>query len=300
MVESNFYADTEGVYHIRNAAGLREFGVSVNNETNYAGKTILLDDDIDLSGENWTSIDASKYQLKNAIIDGQNHTIRNMTVCGYTLLSNNKLYGFGFIGNLKGAITIKNVAFDNASVRAIDAEFNGNIGSIVLGYTHDETLFENVTVTNSTVSGYGKIGILLGMGSTPGVKVSFKNCVSKNNTIYGCYDLGGLAGMIMRGNGQDNTSVQDCTVENITVNFDSACTFENLENVAVNFKDNDETSGTVISKTVSGKYAVIDGYYWVTYGDYYVSYGKSSYDAPITTEGYNKAIANSEWAVNKT
>ena len=185
-------------------------------------------------------------------------------------------------------------------MRATEAEFNGNIGSIVLGYTHDETLFENVTVTNSTVSGYGKIGILLGMGSTPGVKVSFKNCVSKDNTINGCYDLGGLAGMIMRGNGQDNTSVQACTVENITVNFDPAGTFENLENVAVNFRDNDEASGTVISKTVSGKYAVINGYYWVTYGDYYVSYGKSSYDAPITTEGYDKAIANSEWAVNKT
>ena len=300
VVESNFYADTEGVYHIRNAAGLREFGASVNNETSYDGKTILLDDDIDLSGENWTSIDASKYQLKNATINGQNHTIRNMTVCGYTVVSSNRLYGFGFIGNLKGAITIKNVAFDNASVRATEAEFNGNIGSIVLGYTHDETLFENVTVTNSTVSGYGKIGILLGMGSTPGVKVSFKNCVSKDNTINGCYDLGGLAGMIMRGNGQDNTSVQACTVENITVNFDPAGTFENLENVAVNFMDNDEASGTVISKTVSGKYAVIDGYYWVTYGDYYVSYGKSSYDAPITTEGYDKAIANSEWAVNKT
>ncbi len=298
IVESDFYADAEGAYHIRNAAGLREFGASVNDETSYAGKTILLDDDIDLSGENWTPINAGKNQLSGATIDGQNHTIRNMTVCGYTVLSGNSAYGFAFIGNMKGQITIQNITFDSANVRAIEADFNGNIGSVVLGYTYNETLLKNVSVINSTVSGYGKIGVMLGMGANPGVKVTFENCVSKDNTINGLYDLGGLAGMIIRGNGVDNTVVTNCTVENITVNLEPGTEIVELD-VTATFKSNDKPDGEDFEKAVTGKYAVVGGYYWATYGDYYVTYGNSSYDAPITTEGYEMCIANSEWAVNK-
>lgn len=46
-------------------------------------------------------------------------------------------------------------------------QFAGNVGGIVLGYTYGTTLFENVSVTNSSIWGYGKIGILLGMGADP-------------------------------------------------------------------------------------------------------------------------------------
>lgn len=159
--------------------------------------------------------------------------------------------------------------------------------------SYGTTLFENVSVTNSSIWGFGKIGILLGMGADPGVKVTFKDCVSKNNTIHAAYDMGGLAGMIQRGNGVDNASVENCTVENITVDYYEECV--DVQGKAT-LKENDKNGADVI-KEVSGKYWVNGGYYWGGYADYYVSYGDSSYDAPV--EGYSMRLANSEYCVNK-
>ncbi len=162
--------------------------------------------------------------------------------------------------------------------------------------SYGTTLFENVSVTNSSIWGFGKIGILLGMGADPGVKVTFKDCVSKNNTIHAAYDMGGLAGMIQRGNGVDNASVENCTVENITVDYYNKGTYVDVKGTAT-LKSNDQPSGSDVSKAIDGKYLDEAGYYWCAYGDYYVSYGHSSYDAPV--EGYSKRLANSEYCVNK-
>lgn len=134
------------------------------------------------------------------------------------------------------------------------------------------------------------------MGADPGVKVTFKDCVSKNNTIHAAYDMGGLAGMIQRGNGVDNARVENCTVENITVDFDPSSTYVDVKGTAT-LKSNDQPSGTDMTKAIDGKYLDERGYYWCAYGDYYVSYGNSSYDAPV--EGYRMRLANSEYCVNK-
>lgn len=133
-------------------------------------------------------------RLSGIVVNGNGHTIRNMKVRGCT---NSSVYGAGFIGDINGAVTVKDIAFDGADVFFVNyakPQFAGNVGGVVLGYTYGTTLFENVSVTNSSIWGFGKIGILLGMGADPGVKVTFKDCVSKNNTIHAAYDMGGLAG----------------------------------------------------------------------------------------------------------
>ena len=169
-----------------------------------------------------------------------------------------------------------------------------------MGYTYGTTVFNNVFVVDSTIYGFGKIGAILGMGADPGVSVTFNNCVSKNNTIGAVYDMGGLAGLVIRGNGQDNTTVENCTVDNITVKLSTAYRYVDLDNVSATFKTNDKPSGEDTNKTISGKYWNSDDtYYYGGYADYYVSYGDSSYDPPITTEGYNAYLANSEYHVNK-
>ena len=43
--------------------------------------------------------------------------------------------------------------------------YYGNVGSIVLAYAYGTTTFDNVRVVNSSLNGYGKIGMLLGMGA---------------------------------------------------------------------------------------------------------------------------------------
>lgn len=64
-------------------------------------------------------------------------------------------YGIGFIGDLNGSLTIKNLTFDG--VQVIDA--NGGTGSnysqhyagVVVGHTDAKLKLENVNVSNSKV-----------------------------------------------------------------------------------------------------------------------------------------------------
>ena len=287
------------VVTVASAEELALFAKEVTDDgKNYSGYTLDLANDVDLGEYLWKPINGYK-RLSGIVVNGNGHTIRNMKVRGYTNSSDNSLYGAGFIGDINGAVTVKDIAFDGADVFFVNyakPQFAGNVGGVVLGYTYGTTLFENVSVTNSSIWGYGKIGILLGMGADPGVKVTFKDCVSKNNTIHAAYDMGGLAGMIQRGNGVDNASVENCTVENITVDFDPSSTYVDVKGTAT-LKSNDQPSGTDITKAIDGKYLDESGYYWCAYGDYYVSYGDSSYDAPV--EGYSMRLANSEYCVNK-
>ena len=284
------------VVTVSSAEELALFAKEVTDDgKNYSGYTLNLANDVDLGEYLWKPINGYK-RLSGIVVNGNGHTIRNMKVRGCT---NSSLYGAGFIGDINGAVTVKDIAFDGADVFFVNyakPQFAGNVGGVVLGYTYGTTLFENVTVTNSSIWGYGKIGILLGMGADSGVKVTFKDCVSKNNTIHAAYDMGGLAGMIQRGNGVDNASVENCTVENITVDFDPRSTYVDVKGTAT-LKSNDQPSGTDMTKAIDGKYLDESGYYWCAYGDYYVSYGDSSYDAPV--EGYRMRLANSEYCVNK-
>ena len=284
------------VVTVASAEELALFAKEVTDDgKNYSGYTLNLANDVDLGEYLWKPINGYN-RLSGIVVNGNGHTIRNMKVRGCT---NSRVYGAGFIGDINGAVTVKDIAFDGADVFFVNyakPQFAGNVGGVVLGYTYGTTLFENVSVTNSSIWGFGKIGILLGMGADPGVKVTFKDCVSKNNTIHAAYDMGGLAGMIQRGNGVDNASVENCTVENITVDFDPSSTYVDVKGTAT-LKSNDQPSGTDMTKAIDGKYLDESGYYWCAYGDYYVSYGHSSYDAPV--EGYRMRLANSEYCVNK-
>ena len=281
------------VVTVASAEELALFAKEVTDDgKNYSGYTLNLANDADLGEYLWKPINGYN-RLSGIVVNGNGHTIRNMVVRGCT---NSSVYGAGFIGDINGAVTVKDIAFDGADVFFVNyakPQFAGNVGGVVLGYTYGTTLFENVSVTNSSIWGFGKIGILLGMGADPGVKVTFKDCVSKNNTIHAAYDMGGLAGMIQRGNGVDNASVENCTVENIAVDYYEECV--DIQGKAT-LKENDKNGADVI-KEVSGKYWVNGGYYWGGYADYYVSYGDSSYDAPV--EGYRMRLANSEYCVNK-
>ena len=281
------------VVTVASAEELALFAKEVTDDgKNYSGYTLNLANDADLGEYLWKPINGYN-RLSGIVVNGNGHTIRNMKVRGCT---NSSVYGAGFIGDINGAVTVKDIAFDGADVFFVNyakPQFAGNVGGVVLGYTYGTTLFENVSVTNSSIWGFGKIGILLGMGADPGVKVTFKDCVSKNNTIHAAYDMGGLAGMIQRGNGVDNARVENCTVENITVDYYEECV--DVQGKAT-LKENDKNGADVI-KEVSGKYWVNGGYYWGGYADYYVSYGDSSYDAPV--EGCSMRLANSEYCVNK-
>ena len=167
------------VVTVASAEELALFAKEVTDDgKNYSGYTLNLANDVDLGEYLWKPINGYN-RLSGIVVNGNGHTIRNMKVRGCT---NSSVYGAGFIGDINGAVTVKNIAFDGADVFFVNyakPQFAGNVGGVVLGYTYGTTLFENVSVTNSSIWGFGKIGILLGMGADPGVKVTFKDCVSR-------------------------------------------------------------------------------------------------------------------------
>ncbi len=265
-----------------------------NGQISYADYTIRLAADIDLGAGFWTSINAGS-RLNRATIDGQGHTIRNLLVRNCT---NSSGYGFAFIGDAgSSSLTIRNLTFDSANVKyAKYGSYMGNVGGVVLGYAYGTTVFDNVTVQNSLVEGYGKIGALLGMGAQPGMKITFRNCTSQNNELKAVYNVGGLAGNIQRGQGADNTTIENATVKNITFTADPRETYADVNGTAT-LKSNDLPSGEDVEKAASGKYWVYGGYLWGGFADYYVSYGTASYDAPVT--GSEMLLANSELVINR-
>ena len=262
-----------------------------DKKVDYSGYTLNITNDIDLGRGFWRPIDP----IKGMTINGNGHKISNLLVRSCT---NSSGYGFGFIGNASGTDNIRDLTFDGADVAMGKGYvYYGNVGSIVLAYAYGTTTFDNVHVVNSSLNGYGKIGMLLGMGADPGVKITFKNCVSQNNIIRAVYNIGGLAGNIQRGNGSDNATVENCTVSGIDVVYDSRESYVDIQNAEATLKSNDKKDGTDVAKTISGKWWIYDGYYWGGYADYYISYGNSSYDAPVS--GYGSSLANSEYCVNK-
>ena len=302
---TDYATTTDTTNKIVTVASAEELALFAKTASQYSdGYTVNITADIDLGAYLWVPMSVS-----GVTINGGGHTISNMLVRSCVTAGSSR-YGTGFIGSTN-KITVKSLAFNNANVDFADyATSNscglhcGNQGAVVVGRTYGPATFENVSVANSTIYGYGKIGCLLGHADG-GVSVTFKNCVSKDNTICAEYNIGGLAGHIQRSNGVDNTTVTNCTVENITVDYNSyyngeskgSGTYIDLNNATATFKSNDKKDGTDVSKVISGKYWVFNNYYWGAYADYYVSYGHSSYDAPVAN--YSLKIANSEYCVNK-
>ncbi len=298
--------DTPNQYDIASPANLAWLAEELTTgTTDFKGATITLEKDIDMNNEEWDPIVLGGNDA-GITFDGNGHTIRNLKVDDVAEAENNVPagYGGGFIRQAAGKVTIKDLTFDHVTVapgKTISFSKVCNVVGIVMGYTYNETTFENVQVTNSKVEGFGKVGVMLGMGADPGVKVTFRNCVSKNNTIKAAYNAGGLAGLIQRGSGVDHTVIENCEVEgNTFIPYYTESKYVDLVAQDAAYKVNDVASGDTITRTITGKYWNDGTYYWGAYGKYYVSYGSGSYDAPITAEGAHKGklIANSEICIN--
>ena len=208
--------DAQDNYLISNANELVYFAKSVNvdGET-YAGKTVKLTADIDLAGKKWIPVGQTQVSSFQGTFDGQDHTIKNMTV-NYTGTNSNYACGlFGWIELHNGApIVIQNVKFDNANVTGI--KYTG----VVAGYAHGASGAEikNCVVTNSTVTSNSKnAGGIIGYMGTG---------VLTGNTVSGCtisakYDVGGIANSV-----QPVVTFQNNKVENTNIYYAEDQTYD--------------------------------------------------------------------------
>ncbi len=224
---------------IYTVSDLIAFANNVAANNTYYGKTVLLMRDIDLKGSTFNGIGADNYSnfpsyFFNGTFDGQNYTIKNMTVSN--LVGNQSVAGF-FNGLGNNAI-VKNVKFENASVTG-----NHEAG-VVAGYcvtaagngvkAEPKAYIENCHVNNSVVTseahrlangGYDdgdKVGGIIGL-----TNFDVKNCSVSNTKIVGVRDLGGIAGAT-KGN------VTGCIIgENVSIvaDFSKLCLGTNVNSI---------------------------------------------------------------------
>lgn len=203
--------DENGNWIISNAAEVVYFANQVNSGNSYKDETVLLANDIDLEGINWTPIGTTSGKAFQGTFDGQGHTISNLA--GVYKNTNAGKYGKAFFGNCTGDVTIKNVTFTDASI-ANEASPKGNIYGIVCGYSYGNITFENVHVKDSYLSGLGKVGAILAYAADPGDDViTMKNCSVTNTTIAGVYNVAPFIGLIQVGN---SVEMDDCSTSDIT------------------------------------------------------------------------------------
>lgn len=246
------------VFEIHTAEDLMFLSSDVKANNTYYGKTVVLMNDIDLAGSAFNGIGADNYAdfpsfFFNGTFDGQNHTIKNMTVSN--LVGNESVAGF-FNGLGNNAI-VKNVKFENAKVTS-----NHEAG-VVAGYcvaasgtgAHAEpkAIIENCHVNNSVVTSVAhkltsgkyddgdKVGGIIGL-----TNFDVKDCSVANTKIVGVRDMGGIVGATM-GN------VTGCTIEgvSIVVDYSKLCLGTNVKSiVGRNIGTGDITTGNSGTATI--------------------------------------------------
>ncbi|MBR7138008.1 MAG: hypothetical protein IKD44_00530, partial [Lentisphaeria bacterium] len=162
---------------------LKAFRDEVNAGTTFAGWTVTLGGDIDLSGENWLPIGDVSNNFKGTF-DGN-----DCTITGLTVNNTNGNYA-GLFGYLDSA-TVKDLTLEDVTI-------NGkNYVGAVAGYTNADygiCCIENVTVTGTVIiSGGAAVGGIVGGGNAALNDVTV--AAGEGSSITGTSgDIGGIIG----------------------------------------------------------------------------------------------------------
>ena len=213
--------DDANTYLITTPAELAWVAEQVNSMTEYfEGKTILLMNDIDLSGSYWTpvgNVTAYPTVTFKGTFDGQDHVISNLTASdgatGYAAA--------GLFGSILG--TVKNVTLKDVNIRSTHyagavVAYSSMNGAIIENCHVDGGTITSVPELNGTSYDNGdKVGGIIGYYVTDD-KVT--NCSAKNLTITAYRDFGGITGC------GPQSGMKECSVENITLVQDNTNGYE--------------------------------------------------------------------------
>ena len=189
----------------------------------FAGKTVRLTADIDLTGVVWTPIGTSNYDKAptdtNVIVnmfegnfDGQNHVITGLTSKGYVPASSetgSTEYSFGLFGYVYGA-NISNVKLANVDINcgtrtdSADHEVYGSGVAALVGYYHvadgKTCVIENCHVLSGTVKASNNMGGLIGhMDSQltqPTADITIIGCSNAADVTTEAREAGGILGLM--------------------------------------------------------------------------------------------------------
>ena len=229
---------------IYNAAGLRAWAASITKgHTSYDGFKVSIEKDIDLSGDDWTSI----IGLGGTItIDGNNHTISNMQINEQGNGESGNTY-LGFIGDIAYGtrLTIQNITFENAHVQDLDGDSQYSWAAVVVGHgpmdcfynfyfdknnkkgkwttpcDNATCTFKNITVKNSVVTGGHNSAAILGYASSTEEGHLFENCQVLNTFVGGYHSTSA----VLFSMGFANVRVKNCSASGVLL-YSDGLTFQ--------------------------------------------------------------------------
>lgn len=254
-------------YLINNLEDLKKFRdyvdtLSTDGVSQYAGKYIKLTADIDLSSiDNWNPIGtmSGDHGSFKGVFDGDGHKIKNLKVQG----SEN---GLGFFARTAGNAEIKNLYFENATVKSVN-DADSYVG-IVVANSYASTKITNVHVTGTIdVSGRGYIGGISGHGY-----VVMDNCsVKAEGTISSTF---WCAGGILGYGGEGATNIMNSSVEGTGAGLTIRSAAGGLGAIVGMAEDNDGTQ-PISGSNLSAKNVKIQTYvgaYGTSYAEYALGY----------------------------
>ena len=155
-------ADASGVIRINSAeefVGLME----VTGNSIFIGKTILLELDIDLKGNEIKGIGGADNFA--GVFDGQGHTVSN-----FTLDATHRSYYAGLFNQVSHGGTIKNLTVKNATIKG-----QSMVGAVASSL--DSATVENCKAIGCTLIGVKKVGSVVGYSAGSTVKGNYaENC----------------------------------------------------------------------------------------------------------------------------
>jgi len=195
--------------NINNLEDLKAFRDSVNNGETYAGKTVTLNVDIDLAGEDWTPIGYMGKTFKGTF-DGNNHTVKNLSI-NKEFANASENNGIGFFGRCDAPAIIKNLTIENADIQG-----SLYVGAVV-GYGYTGKSIENCTVKGKIyIDAWWYAGVIGGNG--------YMNIIDNCHVIgaegsdsYIKGNDGSYIGGIWGFRGEGNNKITNCTVTNISI-----------------------------------------------------------------------------------
>lgn len=233
---TSWYKDSETTFKITTPEQLAGLATLVNQGNTFKGKTILLENDIDLNNNPWTPIGSLKQGetgvasvVFEGTFDGQNHTIENLSIVashkteGEHISSSESFYNCGLFGHIKDA-TIKNLNIKN--VKITNGMMNNNVrstqgtGSLV-GWANGSSSITNIKISgNIMINGEYKVGGAIGNLSGTDLTISNISVIGDaTSLIYGSdkkygntNNFGGIIGF----SDATDYSITNC-LSNITV-----------------------------------------------------------------------------------
>ena len=209
----------DGEYFVYDLAGLKDLhkffaANSIANST--WGKTYNIGADIDAEGYTWDGIWMNVGDNSNdgIVLDGNNHTISNLTI-------NNYMFASTPAGGNEGVKPgeVKNITMKNPVVNG-----SSHDATVFWGYCYTNVDFTNVVVDGAVISGGSNVGALMSrtaIESANGkIALKFTDCKVINSTLKADdpnADPTGASAFIGRAYGNTTIKFSGCEVENNTI-----------------------------------------------------------------------------------